>query len=145
MGDVRAAFREATAYFRRIDVVVNNRRAVAGASVSPGASHRASPRADPRRARAAPGVVETPLVEQVNHDAEFVALWPTSLNMPPSWVAGAVVASVRFGLVEVSVPPGAGTIEKLAALAFGVADTIVDRARTTSHWWATRQNGGDSA
>jgi NAD(P)-dependent dehydrogenase (short-subunit alcohol dehydrogenase family) len=89
-----------------------------------------------------PGVIETPMVEQVSHDAAFLDLWPSSLNMPPSWVVWAVFASVRFGLVEVSVPPGAGTIEKLAALAHGVADTIVDWGRATSHWWATRQNGG---
>jgi NAD(P)-dependent dehydrogenase (short-subunit alcohol dehydrogenase family) len=92
-----------------------------------------------------PGVVETPMVEQVSHDAEFLDLWPSSLNMPPSWVVWAVFAAVRFGLVEVSVPPGAGTIEKLAALAPGVADTIVDWARATSHWWAARQNGGGGA
>ena len=92
-----------------------------------------------------PGVVETPLVEHVSHDAEFLDLWPSSLNMPPSWVVWAVFASVRFGLVEVSVPPGAGTLEKLAALAPGVADTIVDWARATSHWWAASQNRGDGA
>ena len=89
-----------------------------------------------------PGVVETPMAEQVSHDSEFLDLWPSSLNMPPSWVVWAIFASVRFGLVEVSVPPGAGTMEKLAALAPGIADTVVDWARATSHWWAARQNGG---
>jgi NAD(P)-dependent dehydrogenase (short-subunit alcohol dehydrogenase family) len=86
-----------------------------------------------------PGVVETPMVDQVSHDPEFLDLWPTSLNMPPSWVVWAIFASVRFGLLEVSVPPGAGTLEKLAALAPGVADTIVEWARTASHWWASRE------
>ncbi len=85
-----------------------------------------------------PGVVETPMVEEVSHDPEFLDLWPASLNMPPSWVVWAVFASVRFGLIEVSVPPGAGTLEKLAALAPGVADTLVDWARSASHWWASR-------
>lgn len=85
-----------------------------------------------------PGVVETPMVEEVSHDPEFLDLWPASLNMPPSWVVWAVFASVRFGLIEVSVPPGAGTLEKLAALAPGVADTLVDWARSASHWWANR-------
>jgi NAD(P)-dependent dehydrogenase (short-subunit alcohol dehydrogenase family) len=84
-----------------------------------------------------PGVVETPMVDQVSHDPEFLDLWPSSLNMPPSWVVWAVFASVRFGLLEVSVPPGAATLEKLAALAPGVADTLVDWARTASHWWAS--------
>jgi NAD(P)-dependent dehydrogenase (short-subunit alcohol dehydrogenase family) len=89
-----------------------------------------------------PGVVDTPMVEHVSHDPDFIDLWPASLNMPPSWVVWAVFASVRFGLVEVSVPPGAGTLEKLAALAPGVADTIVGWARSTSHWLATRPEAG---
>lgn len=84
-----------------------------------------------------PGVVETPMAEQVSHDQEFLDLWPSSLNMPPSWVVWAIFASVRFGLLEVSVPPGAATIEKLAALAPGVADRIVDWARSAAHWWGT--------
>ncbi len=83
-----------------------------------------------------PGVVETPMAEQVGHDPEFLELWPSSLNMPPSWVVWAVFASVRFHLLEVSVPPGAATLEKLAALTPGVADTIVEWARAASHWWA---------
>jgi len=90
-----------------------------------------------------PGVVETPMVEQVSHDSEFLDFWPSSLNMPPSWVVWAVFASVRFGLVEVSVPPGAGTMEKLAALAPGMADTIVEWARATSHWWTARRSDGN--
>lgn len=88
-----------------------------------------------------PGVVDTPMAEQIDQDPEFRELWPASLNMPPSWVVWAVFASVRFGLIEVSVPPGAGTLEKLAALAPGVADTLVDWARAASHWWAGRSNG----
>jgi NAD(P)-dependent dehydrogenase (short-subunit alcohol dehydrogenase family) len=83
-----------------------------------------------------PGVVETPMVEQVSHDDEFLELWPSTLNMPPSWVVWAIFAAVRFGLVEVSVPPGAATLEKLAALAPGVADTIVEWARSATRWWA---------
>jgi NAD(P)-dependent dehydrogenase (short-subunit alcohol dehydrogenase family) len=83
-----------------------------------------------------PGVVDTPMADHVSHDPDFLDLWPTSLNMPPSWVVWAVFASVRFGLVEVSVPPGAGTLEKLAALAPGMADTLVAWARSTTHWLA---------
>jgi NAD(P)-dependent dehydrogenase (short-subunit alcohol dehydrogenase family) len=88
-----------------------------------------------------PGVVETPMVEQMAHDQEFVDLWPQSLNMPPSWVVWAVFAVARFHLVEVSVPPGAATLEKLAALAPGMADTIAGWAKTTSHWLATTFGG----
>jgi NAD(P)-dependent dehydrogenase (short-subunit alcohol dehydrogenase family) len=85
-----------------------------------------------------PGVVETPMVEGVSHDQEFLDLWPSALNMPPSWVVWAIFASVRFRLVEVSVPPGAGTIEKLASLSPGVADSVMHWARSASHWLATR-------
>jgi len=85
-----------------------------------------------------PGIVETPMVEGVTHDQEFLDLWPSALNMPPSWVVWAIFASVRFRLVEVSVPPGAGTIEKLAALSPGVADNVVHWARNAAHWLATR-------
>jgi NAD(P)-dependent dehydrogenase (short-subunit alcohol dehydrogenase family) len=88
-----------------------------------------------------PGVVETPMVEKVTHDQEFLDLWPQSLNMPPSWVVWAVFASARFHLIEVSVPPGAATLEKLAALSPGIADTIVRWATSTSHWLATALAG----
>jgi NAD(P)-dependent dehydrogenase (short-subunit alcohol dehydrogenase family) len=89
-----------------------------------------------------PGVVETPMVEQVTHDDEFVDLWPKSLNMPPSWVVWAIFAVARFHLVEVSVPPGTATLEKLAALAPGVADSIAVWAKRTSHWLSTALGGG---
>lgn len=84
-----------------------------------------------------PGVIDTPMVEQVPPDSEFFELWPPALNMPPSWVVWAIFAAVRFGLLEVSVPPGAATLEKLAALAPGVADTIVDWARTAGRWFVS--------
>jgi hypothetical protein len=48
----------------------------------------------------------------------------------------AIFAVARFKLLEVSVPPGAATFEKLAALAPGAADAIVDWARRGSRWWA---------
>ena len=83
-----------------------------------------------------PGVVDTPMAAAVDLDPEFVDLWPTSLNMPPSWVVWAIFAAVRFQLVEISVPPGTGTLEKLGALAPGVADSIVHWIRRTSHWFA---------
>jgi NAD(P)-dependent dehydrogenase (short-subunit alcohol dehydrogenase family) len=84
-----------------------------------------------------PGIVETSMVEQLTHDQEFLDLWPQTLNMPPSWVVWAVFAAARFNLVEVSVPPGAGTLEKLAALAPGMADTLAGWAKRASHWLAT--------
>jgi NAD(P)-dependent dehydrogenase (short-subunit alcohol dehydrogenase family) len=89
-----------------------------------------------------PGVIDTPMVEQVSHDEEFAELWPTALNMPPSWAVWAIFASARFRLVEISVPPGAGTFEKLAALTPGVADTIVRWAQNASHWLATSGRRG---
>jgi NAD(P)-dependent dehydrogenase (short-subunit alcohol dehydrogenase family) len=89
-----------------------------------------------------PGIVETPMVEHVTHDQEFLDLWPSALNMPPSWVVWAIFAAARFHLVEVSVPPGAGTVEKLAALTPGVADTMVHWAGTASHWLAGALRAG---
>jgi hypothetical protein len=62
--------------------------------------------------------------------------------MPPSWVVWAIFAAIRFNLVEVSVPPGAATLEKLAALAPGAADTVVRWARSMSHWIAGATTGG---
>jgi NAD(P)-dependent dehydrogenase (short-subunit alcohol dehydrogenase family) len=85
-----------------------------------------------------PGVVETPMVENVTQGAEVLDLWPSALNMPPSWVVWGIFAAVRFRLVEVSVPPGAATLEKLAALAPGVADTIVRWAKSASHWMTAK-------
>ncbi len=89
-----------------------------------------------------PGVVETPMAEAIDQDPEFRDLWPAALNMPASWVVWAIFAAVRFRLVEVSVPPGAATLEKLAALAPGVADTLVRWARSTSRWFAGTATGG---
>jgi NAD(P)-dependent dehydrogenase (short-subunit alcohol dehydrogenase family) len=83
-----------------------------------------------------PGVVETPMVQDVTHDQEFLEFWPQSLNMPPSWVVWAIFAAARFRLAEISVPPGAGTLEKLASLAPGVSDALVHWLKTASHWLA---------
>ncbi len=83
-----------------------------------------------------PGMVETPMVQDVAQDEEFLQLWPQSLNMPPSWVVWAIFAAARFRLIELSVPPGAATVEKLAALAPGVADALVHWAKTASRWLA---------
>ena len=61
--------------------------------------------------------------------------------MPPSWVVWAIFAAARFQLVEVSVPPGSATLEKLAALAPGVADTLVQWARGTALWLSRQLHG----
>jgi NAD(P)-dependent dehydrogenase (short-subunit alcohol dehydrogenase family) len=89
-----------------------------------------------------PGVVETPMAEAIDQDPEFRELWPAALNMPPSWVVWAIFAAIRFNLVEVSVPPGAATLEKLGALAPGAADTVVRWARSMSRWVASATDGG---
>jgi NAD(P)-dependent dehydrogenase (short-subunit alcohol dehydrogenase family) len=84
-----------------------------------------------------PGIVETPMAEHLEHDPEFLDLWPAALNMPPSWVVWAIFAAVRFNLVEISVPPGTATLEKLAALAPGTADTLVHWAKRAAGWLTT--------
>jgi NAD(P)-dependent dehydrogenase (short-subunit alcohol dehydrogenase family) len=90
-----------------------------------------------------PGVVDTPMAEAIDHDPEFVDLWPPALNMPPSWVVWAIFAAVRLRLVEVAVPPGAALLEKLAALAPGAGDTLVRWARSMSRWVADATRGGE--
>jgi NAD(P)-dependent dehydrogenase (short-subunit alcohol dehydrogenase family) len=88
-----------------------------------------------------PGIVETPMVEQVTQDDDFLTFWPRELNMPPSWVVWAIFAAARFRLLEVSVPPGTATLEKLAALTPGVADKLVQWARGTAGWLSRRLHG----
>jgi NAD(P)-dependent dehydrogenase (short-subunit alcohol dehydrogenase family) len=83
-----------------------------------------------------PGVVETPMAESIAYDPEFADVWPKALNMPPSWVVWAIFAAARFHLVEISVPPGAATLEKLAALAPGIADRLAQWASATMRWVA---------
>jgi uncharacterized protein len=85
-----------------------------------------------------PGVVDTPMVENATQDAEFIDFWPQALNMPPSWVVWAIFAAARFRLTELSVPPGAGALEKLAALAPGVSDALLHWTKTAAQWFARR-------
>ena len=88
-----------------------------------------------------PGVVETPMVHEVTQDQEFLDFWPQTLNMPPSWVVWAIFAAARFRLAEISVPPGAGTIEKVASLAPGVSDALVHWVKVASHWLTPARDG----
>jgi NAD(P)-dependent dehydrogenase (short-subunit alcohol dehydrogenase family) len=74
-----------------------------------------------------PGVVATPMAEAFQ-SAEDGDLWPQALNLKPEWVAWAVLAAVRLRLVEVAVPPGAATLEKLAALVPGLTDGVLGLA-----------------
>jgi hypothetical protein len=72
------------------------------------------------------------------NDAAFTDMWPRALNMPPSWVVWSIFAAARFRLVELSVPPGLGTVEKLAALAPGVMDSVVRWTKSASRWVSGR-------
>jgi len=81
-----------------------------------------------------PGVIETPMAHGSEHELEN--LWPSSLNMPPAWVVWAIFAAARFRLVEISVPPGAATLSKVAALAPGVADSVVYWGTQATRWLA---------
>jgi NAD(P)-dependent dehydrogenase (short-subunit alcohol dehydrogenase family) len=86
-----------------------------------------------------PGFVDTAMVEGAAHEGEILGLWPSWFTMPPVWVAWAVMAAVRFRLIEVSVPPGAATLEKIAALAPGLSDTVTQWAGNAGHWLASLQ------
>ena len=81
-----------------------------------------------------PGVIDTPMAQSVEANDQFAALWPPLLNMPTSWVVWAVFAAARFRLVEISVPPGAATLEKLGALAPGVADSLIHWGTQATQW-----------
>lgn len=83
-----------------------------------------------------PGVVETPMASEAQAAPEFRQLWPSALNMPVSWVVWAIFAAARFRLVEISVPPGSATLEKLVALAPGVGDSMVYWAGSALQWIA---------
>lgn len=80
-----------------------------------------------------PGVVDTPMVQSVS-EADPLAVWPTALTMPASWVVWAIFAAAYYRLVEISVPPGTATLEKLAALAPGVADSLIHWATSATHF-----------
>jgi NAD(P)-dependent dehydrogenase (short-subunit alcohol dehydrogenase family) len=84
-----------------------------------------------------PGVVDTPMAQQIDQDAAIPA-WPSMLNMPPDWVVAAILLATRFHLREISVPPGAGTMEKLAALAPALTDTLIRWTQAAGNYWAGR-------
>lgn len=85
-----------------------------------------------------PGVIETPMVERAASDPSIRDIWPAGLYMPTSWVVWAIFAAIRLRLVEVSVPPGAAILEKLAALAPGAADELVHWMTRVSHWLSAK-------
>ena len=71
-----------------------------------------------------PGAVDTPMVRDVDQAAALPE-WPAALNMPTDWVAAAILLAVRFRLHEVSVPPGATTLEIIGSLAPGATDALI--------------------
>lgn len=81
-----------------------------------------------------PGVVDTPMAQTASAEMAFVEQWPEALQMPPAWVVWAIFAAARFRLTEISVPPGLGTLEKVAALAPGAADSLVGWMRDAGGW-----------
>jgi len=89
-----------------------------------------------------PGLVETPMVDDGVQGENFGGLWPSQLNMDPSWVVWAIFAAARFRLVELAVPPGAATLEKLAALAPGLADSLVHWTTQATKWLSSRTRLG---
>jgi NAD(P)-dependent dehydrogenase (short-subunit alcohol dehydrogenase family) len=71
-----------------------------------------------------PGVVDTPMVHNVDQDAALPE-WPSALNMPPEWVAAAIALAVQYRLREISVPPGAATLEEIGTLAPAITDALI--------------------
>jgi len=85
-----------------------------------------------------PGVVDTPMVQGVDQDG-LLPNWPTALHMPPEWVVLAILLAVRFRLREISVPPGAATLEVLGALAPGMTDSLIAWAQAAGRLMAGRR------
>lgn len=76
-----------------------------------------------------PGSVATPMLrESMGTDGPREIPEPL-YAMPVQWVTWAVVAAIVLGLAEVSVPPGAAMIEKIAALMPGFTDTALALTR----------------
>jgi NAD(P)-dependent dehydrogenase (short-subunit alcohol dehydrogenase family) len=84
-----------------------------------------------------PGVIDTPMAARATAEPGLSEVWPTVFTMPPSWVVWAIFAAVRFRLVEISVPPGSATLEKIAALAPGTTDSVLRWGRTAMEWMTT--------
>jgi NAD(P)-dependent dehydrogenase (short-subunit alcohol dehydrogenase family) len=91
-----------------------------------------------------PGVVDTPMLTDAGGRQPIAGIWPPALNMPPSWVVWAIFAAARFRLIEISVPPGAAALEKLASLIPGVADSVIHWGAQATQWLARLlDDGGD--
>jgi short-subunit dehydrogenase len=71
-----------------------------------------------------PGVVDTPMAQRLHHDTRLPD-WPAMLDMPPEWVVAAILLAVRFRLREISVPPGAATLEIIGELAPRISDALI--------------------
>lgn len=85
-----------------------------------------------------PGVVDTPMIRgaEPERPRRFPEIFPP---MPVRWVTWAVIAAVTLGLTEVDVPPGAATVEKLAALFPGVSDAALAFGNRLWEWAANRR------
>jgi len=82
-----------------------------------------------------PGVIDTPMAQQIHRDSR-VPRWPSLLDMPPEWVVAAILLTARFRLPEISVPPGAATMEVIAALAPRVSDAMIRWTTAAARWLA---------
>ncbi len=67
---------------------------------------------------------DTPMAQR-GHEDTRLSFWPSILDMPSAWVVSAILLALRFRLREISVPPGAATIELIGALAPGIADPLI--------------------
>jgi uncharacterized protein len=76
-----------------------------------------------------PGIVDTPMAQRLHRDTRIPG-WPSMFDMPSEWVVAAILLAVRFRLREISVPPGAATLEIVAELAPGIGDALIRWAST---------------
>jgi hypothetical protein len=86
-----------------------------------------------------PGPVDTPMLE--NPHWLVRRPWLSYAVIPADWVAWAVVAAVAYGLAEVEVPMGSGTLQKIAALFpdlssawYGFGNSLIDLMVSWTEW-----------
>ncbi|MBI4517336.1 MAG: SDR family oxidoreductase [Deltaproteobacteria bacterium] len=77
-----------------------------------------------------PSVTDTPMA----HNPGLRPLWPGALSLPHSWMVWAVFAAARFQLIDISVPPSAATLEKLAALVPGLDSSAANWGESATQW-----------
>jgi NAD(P)-dependent dehydrogenase (short-subunit alcohol dehydrogenase family) len=90
-----------------------------------------------------PGPVDTPMLH-TGDGAPVQRFREIFYLMPVRWVTWAVIAALTLRLTEVDVPPGAATVEKLAALFPGISDAALAFGTRLWEWAINRPHQLDT-